>query len=65
MEEKDAKEEKPNKLSGCNNVLPPDKLLANSTALTLPAHSLGSGSFHQRAILAVVPPLLENNNLAR
>lgn len=30
-------EEKPNKLSGCNNVLPPDKLLANHNALTPPS----------------------------
>lgn len=30
---------KPNKLSGCNNVRSPDKLLANTATLSLPAHN--------------------------
>lgn len=38
-EGKEDEEEKLNKLSGCNNVLPPDKLLANPATLTLPAHN--------------------------
>lgn len=57
-----------NKLSGCNNVLPPDKLLANpTTPLSLPitgACSLGNRFPLQRAFLAVVHHLLESNRLS-
>lgn len=34
--EKEDEEEKLNKLSGCNNVLPPDKPLANPATLPVP-----------------------------
>lgn len=55
------KEEKCNKLSGCNNVLPLDKLLANPTA----PNRLGNGPCWQRSCLtlrATDPPIEDRAN---